>query len=212
MRCLRRTARTPPSAHTESGAPLEKPVQQKTPTPAPSPQKPIHPALQKESPEKIVQKITEKAEDAYYVYAIGWRTLAEALAIAVSAFIIGAASGITGLSYWGLLGGIAVGVTVGLTWKNFYFAVISAPLGAIFGLALGILLPFFGLPWGIPILITIFSAWGAKLGGSPRPNFKYRNWWEKARPFLGGFGGFIFSLLGLMLGLGIEKMISNLFA
>ena len=190
------------------GAPLEIPVVSSRKTAKPIPVKPIHPASRTKHPEEIAQKIGEKAEDAYYVYAVGWRTLGESLAIAVSAFIIGVASGATVMEYWGILGGVAVGVAVGLTWKSFYIALISAPLGTFIGLVIGAIPLFFGWPKALPITTTIFAIIGARLGGRPRPDYKFRNWWEKARPYLGGLGGFIFGLLGILLGLGIEKVIS----
>ena len=188
------------------GAPIEKPVTLKVVKP--TPKKSIHPTLEEKHPEEIAQKIGEKVEDAYYVYAVGWRTFAEALAISIAAFIIGVASGATGLGYWGLLGAIAVGVTVGLTGKMFYLALISAPLGAFIGLGIGFVPLLLGFEKALPVSVTIFAAWGAILGGRRRVDFKDRNWWEKARPFLGGLGGAFFGFLGLLLGLGIEKALS----
>ncbi len=64
----------------------------------------------------------------------------------------------------------------------------------------------FGAAWGMPLSVTIFSVVGAVLGGRRRADFKYRNWWEKARPLLGGVGGILFGILGILLGLGIAKL------
>ncbi len=191
------------------GAPLEKPVAPKVVKPAPK--KPIHPALKEKRPEEIAQKIGEKVEDAYYVYAVGWRTFAEALAIAVATFIIGVASGATGLAYWGLLCTVAVGVAVGLTGKMFYLALISAPLGALIGLGIGAVPLILGMPKILPVSMTLFAVLGAILGGRRRTDFKYRNWWEKARPFLGGVGGLLFGFLGTLLGIGIQQILARLF-
>ncbi len=191
------------------GAPLEKLVAPKIIKPAPK--KPIHPALKEKRPEEIAQKIGEKVEDAYYVCAVGWRTFAEALAIAVATFITGVASGATGLAYWGLLGTVAVGVAVGLTGKMFYLALISAPLGALIGLGIGAAPLMLGMPKILPVSMTLFAVWGAVLGGRRRTDFKYRNWWEKARPFLGGVGGLLFGFLGTLLGIGIQQMLARLF-
>ena len=189
------------------GAPIGKPITPKVVKP--TLKKSIHPALEEKGPEEIARKIGEKVEDAYYVYAVGWRTFAEALAIAVAAFIIGVASGATGLGYWGLIGAIATGVAVGLAGKMFYLALISAPLGAFIGLGVGFAPLILGFEQALPISVTIFAAWGAVVGGRRRANFKDRNWWEKARPFLGGLGGALFGFLGVLLGLGIEKMFAN---
>ncbi len=191
------------------GAPLEKLVAPKIVKPLPK--SPIHPALKEKRPEEIAQKIGEKVEDAYYVYAVGWRTFAEALAIAVATFIIGVASGATGLAYWGLFGTVAVGVAVGLTRKMFYLALISAPLGALIGLGIGAVPLILGMPKILPVSMTLFAVLGAVLGGRRRTDFKYRNWWEKARPFLGGVGGLLFGFLGTLLGIGIQQMLARFF-
>ena len=53
-----------------------------------------------------------------------------------------------------------------------------------------------------------FAVLGAVLGGSRHQSGAELNWWEKSRPFLGAGGGFIFGLLGVIIGIGIRKLSS----
>jgi len=155
--------------------------------------------------------IGEKVEDAYLAalgtYSIAWRTAAEGIAIAVAAFIIGTAGGAAGIGFLGALGGIFVGIAVGLTQKNFYITLVSAPGGAISGLLVGSIFWVFGNPKIFPVIVILFSVFGAIFGGRPKLVFARRNWWEKLRPFLGGLGGLIFAALGSALGWGILSAI-----
>jgi hypothetical protein len=165
---------------------------------------------QKHPEEKFI-KAGEKVEDAYFTvlntYAIAWRTVAEAIAIAVAAFIIGVAGGAVGIGFLGVLGGIALGIAVGLTQKHFYITLISAPAGALMGLGLGAVFWVLGNPKIFPLIVGLFSIFGAVIGGRRRRSFSHINWWEKLRPFLGGLGGLAFSALGAALGWGISSTI-----
>ena len=162
-------------------------------------------------PEDELKKVGEKVDDAYFTvlntYAIAWRTVAEAIAIAVSAFIIGAAGGAAGAGFLGILGGIALGIAVGLTRKNFYITLVSAPGGSMIGLLVGAISWVIGIPKTYPLIVTLFAFLGAVVGGRRRTAFAHRNWWEKLRPFLGALGGLAFSALGSALGWGILSTI-----
>jgi hypothetical protein len=179
--------------------------------------KPVKTAAEKpkpaKSPENEIRKVGEKADEAYFTvmntYAIAWRTVGEAIAIAVAAFIIGVTGGVVRMGFVGILGAIAVGVAVGMTHKNFYFVIASAPGGALIGLAASAVFWIAGQPRMGIILVTIGAIVGAIWGGRRRHPFSQRNWWEKLRPVLGALGGLGFGILGLLLGLGIAG-IANL--
>jgi len=163
-------------------------------------------------PFQEIQDAGEKAEEAYFTimntYSIAWRTVGEAMAIAVSGFIIGAAGGATGMSLWGVVGAVMVGIAVGMTKKNFIPVVLSAPGASILGLLLGGLFWISGNPGMMVFSVSILAFLGAILGGQRRGGYQSMNWWEKARPFLGGFGGLGFGLLGMILGILITKTIT----
>jgi hypothetical protein len=76
------------------------------------------------------------------------------------------------------------------------------------------------IPWvlgGSPKVMIycagIFAIIGAVIGSRRNLSFGRRNWWEKARPFLGGLGGFACGLLGALIGWGviytIEALVGN---
>ncbi len=163
--------------------------------------------------EANLTQIGEKADEAYFtvmsVYAIAWRTVGEAIAIAVAAFIIGTAGGAAGMGFLGVLGAIGLGIAVGVTRKNIYFTLASAPLGTILGLLIGGVFWVMGSPFLLIFLTTGCGIAAAMIGGQPKTAFKRRNGWEKARPFLGALGGLGFGLIGLVLGLGLSGL-SNL--
>jgi len=162
--------------------------------------------------ETELRKATDKADEAYFTvmntYAIAWRTVGEAIAIAIAAFIIGVTGGAVQMGFVGVLGAIGVGIAVGLTQKNFYFVIGSAPGGALIGLAISAIFWIGGQPKIGVLVVTICAILGAILGGRRRYPFSQRNWWEKLRPVLGALGGLGFGILGLLLGLGIAGVAS----
>jgi hypothetical protein len=162
-------------------------------------------------PEIDISKVGEKIDEAYFtvlnIYTVAWRTLAEAIAIAVGAFIIGAAGGVARAGFLGILGGIALGIAVGLTQKNFYITLISAPVGAMIGLGVGAIFWVAGISKIFPLIVTLLSIVGAIMGGKQRPVLNRKNWWERLRPFFGALGGLAFGLLGMLLGWGILSTI-----
>ena len=173
--------------------------------------KPVKDIRPSKKPEEDLRKIGEKVDDAYFIalntYDIAWRTVAEAIAISVSAFIIGAAGGAAGVGFLGVLGGIALGIAVGLTQKNFYITLISAPGGAMIGLVMGAIFWVTGSSKIYPVIAALFAILGAMIGGRRQAAFTRRNWWEKLRPFFGALGGLVFGLLGSALGWGILSTI-----
>jgi hypothetical protein len=174
-----------------------------------------------EEPEQIqsedIQKAAEKADDLYFMawntYAIAWRTVGEAIAIALTGFILGFVGGATESIFPGILGATLVGLAVGVTRKQFYIVLISAPAGLLLGLGFGAAIWFLG---GVPQVMVytglVFAITGAFIGGRRSLPFKHRNCWEKSRPFLGALGGFVFGILGSLIGWGIVAGIQSLLA
>ena len=193
------------------GGPLTRPKVDLEPkfTPVQSSEKP------KPDQSEDVKKAAEKADELYFIawntYAIAWRTVGEAIAIALTGFILGFVSGATQVIFPGVLGAVLVGLAVGLTHKQFYIALISAPAGLLLGLGLGAAIWFLG---GAPQVMVytglVFAIAGAVLGERRSLPFRRRNCWEKARPFLGALGGFVFGVLGALLGWGISAGIQSL--
>ena len=192
------------------GAPIEKPKPPKPKTKKSQkiPTKPDDKAIQD------MKAVGEKADDVYFTvmntYAIAWRTIGEVIAIAISATIIGLAGGATEMRAVGVLGAILVGIAVGLTRKNFYIVLISAPAGAIIGLIIGAIFWLFISPKIMVFIVVILSIVGAILGGKYKQPFRRRNLWEKIRPFLGGLGGLAFGVIGMLVGWGVSAAITEL--
>ncbi len=172
---------------------------------------PVRPKPEKR-PEDELRKVGEKVDKAYFTvlntYTIAWRTVGEVIAISVAGFIIGVAGGATGMGLWGVVGAVFIGIAVGLTQKNFYIVLVSAPGGALLGLGIGAIIWIMGAPGALPFIVTVCAVLGAFIGGKRRTVFDHHNWWEKLRPFLGALGGFLFGFLGVLLGLGIQGVIS----
>jgi len=157
-----------------------------------------------------VQNLVDEVDDVYFTimktYSIAWRTAGEAAAIAITSLIIGITAGSADLSFWGVLGSVLVGIAVGMTRKRFLLALFSAPAGTMLGLFCGALFWVRGYS-GVIVFVEIgFAVLGAVLGGSRNQGGKDRNWWEKSRPFLGAAGGFLFGLLGVIIGIGLRKL------
>jgi hypothetical protein len=172
-------------------------------------------AKPEELPTEDILKIGEKADDVYFTilntYAIAWRTVGEAISIALTGFILGFVGAVTGMYFPGVLGAVLVGMAVGLTRKQFYLVLISAPAGLLLGLGFGALSWMIGGEPQIMVFTGLVGAViGAVLGGRRNPPFGQRNCWEKARPLLGAMGGLAFGLLGTFLGWGIASVIRTL--
>jgi len=187
------------------GAPLEKPA----PEPPAQAQKPGGqlPPVQKEFTTQDLRKAGETAEEVYSralgAYSLAWRTLGEALAIGVAAFILGLAGAATRQAVLGVAAGVVLGALVGVTTKNFWLTIFGAPLGALAGAALWL------LPWALGagaggVLYTAFglAVLGAILGQRRLNGPKGR--YERLRPWLGAAGGLLFALLGALLGAGLD--------
>ncbi len=178
------------------GAPLASLV---TNTPQRSTPPPVQPTSPSVDPVKLsqaqenVEKIEEVVQQGRYLYAILWRTVAEAFSIAVSTLLLGIIAG--GIERWwlGVLAGTILGIVVGFANKPYWLAAISAPGGVIFGTLFW--LPVWLISGNLPGMLASASFFGlltAALGSRKRPD----NGWEKIRPLLGGLGGFLFASLG----------------
>ena len=166
-------------------------------------------------PTETIKDASEKADELYFTlwntYAIAWRTLGEAISIALCGFILGFVGGATGIVFPGIFGAILVGLAVGLTRKQFYIVLISAPAGLLLGLGIGAAIWFLG--GGPQVMVytgMVFAAIGAVLGGRRSLPFGRRNCWEKSRPLLGALGGLSFGVIGAIIGWGIVSGIQTL--
>lgn len=153
-----------------------------------------------------IQKVLQSA--AGFAYSIAWRTAAEAIAIGIVAFSLGVIGAITNLGVGAFLGALLVGGAIGSVVKNFWFTLFSAPMGALAGFLLGVLLSSAG---GDPRLFVVSTSLIAILGailGGRRPTNS--GWWQRFRPLLGVLGAAIFVILGLIMGEGLQQL-SKLF-
>ena len=129
------------------------------------------------------------------------RTAAEATAIAFSSFTIGYYSGATHNGLIALAGGLVIGLMVGLAVKRPIGALLSAPLGVIIGLiAAKLLQPSFpALPLHA-LLALVVGALAAIIGSRRGSSNTIGKWYGRFRPFLGMTGGFLFAMLGYVIG------------
>jgi len=129
------------------------------------------------------------------------RTTAEAAAIAFSSFMVGYLSGMNNNGLIALAGGLVIGLMVGLAVKRPIGALLSAPLGTLLGLLAGNLLqpslPAFPLP---ALLSLIGGALLAIIGSRRSSGNVVAKWYGRFRPFLGMVGGFMFAMLGYVIG------------
>ena len=130
------------------------------------------------------------------------RTLAESLAIAVAAVIIGfsagsAADGNTPFALIAIAGGALVGLSVGLVIKRSMFVLFSAPFGALAGvlLAMAFGLNASGSVW-LPLCATAAACVLALLGGRRNASAGMFRVYQRVRPWLGLLGGVVFALIG----------------
>lgn len=178
--------------------------------PAPVPASPVEPAPAAEIDElaKGAEKLVQGAAGAYSLF---WRTLGEALGIAVSCLVLGLFGGAIGAGGWALLACAAVGLGVGLTTKPFWLSALSAPLGALFGALIGLAIWLAGVR--IPVAALLPAAGMALLaaivGGSRGGVYPG---WQRLRPILGLLGGLIFGVGGVLLGWLLQRGVQFLFS
>ncbi len=134
------------------------------------------------------------------------RSVAEGVAIVISAFLIGLNSGnaiinLNGPTPYILvagIGGALLGLVVGSVNKRLLFTLLSAPFGAVLGTIVAITLS--GLlprgPWG-GLLTFSGSVTFALLGGKRSGG---NGCYQRIRPVLGLVGGLLFGLLGFAAG------------
>lgn len=129
------------------------------------------------------------------------RTAAEATSIALSSFLIAYFATASNNGWLGLFGGVLIGLMVGLVVKRPLGVLFSAPLGTVLGLIAGTLLQnsLPGLPL-TPLLALIGGSVLAVLGGRRNSSNVVSKWYGRFRPFLGMMGGFVFALLGVLIG------------
>jgi hypothetical protein len=180
------------------------------PLPGPKPW-PIKPKItsysrERKSPLQNERQVAEGVDKAYKtvmtVYGTFWRTLAEVAVIAMVGFAMGFIGALAGQPFLGVICALLVGVSVGLTIKNYYITLASAPIGTLLGAVISCGGYFLGLRGIWILIITAVCAILASVIGGVRLPYTQRNWWEKLRPFLGALGGLLFGLLGMSIGMG----------
>lgn len=154
------------------------------------------------------EKIDKVSHSALYLYSTFWRTLAEAIVIALVSFGLGAAGGATGQALGGVLTALVVGALVGWAVKISYLTYLSAPTGFAVGAGLCVVVYLLGVPPGVMVYVLAAFSGAAALVGGRRISWRRRNGWEKARPFLGALGGLGFGLLGMGIGLGLRAALA----
>jgi len=142
----------------------------------------------------------EAATKVARVYSHFWRSVIEALVIALVGFAIGFTGALVGYPLVGITGAFFLGLSVGLTIKYPLLTLFSAPLGLFAGSLMSIAAFFLKAPPISYILLMTFCACiAALLGGASLP-MVLRTKWQKIRPFLGAVGGLVFGILGSLLG------------
>lgn len=191
--------------------PTEKPVS------VPKPAKPAAAAKSvAQPPGEGIRQAAQRADELYHLawrgYALVWRTVAEALAIAVCALTVGMLGGMFKQGFTAVLGGLLLGAVVGSVRKSWIWSLLSAPLGLLAGILLW--LPAWALgagPRGIMFSALVFAIIGALLGGR-RERWQRRGGWEQTRPFLGAAGGGALAVVGLLIGMALRVLFVRIFA
>ncbi len=164
-----------------------------------------------ETAKKVGKEADHFSLQAWGFYGLLWRTVAEAVTIAVVSFGLGVIGGATSLPFWGIVLGISFGVLVGFVFKSYLWLLVGTPIGFVIGAVIGILLSLFGFgPKIILIIVFVFSSLSVYIGGQFK-NSKQKNRYEKFRPYLGGAGGLVFSLIGMGIGLGLSALVNQLY-
>ena len=164
-----------------------------------------------ETAKKVGKDADELSKQVWGLYGLFWRTIGEAITIAVVSFGLGVIGGATSLPVWGIIAGITFGILVGIVIKSYLWLLVGTPIGFIIGAVVGILLSVLGLgPTIILFVVFLFSSFSVFIGGHIRKP-RQKNIYEKIRPLLGGIGGFIFSLIGVGIGLGLAALVTQLY-
>lgn len=134
------------------------------------------------------------------------RTLAEAIAIAVAAIVVGVNSGSVARNNYlpllmlALVGGGLIGLCVGSVTKRFLFSLLSAPVGALLGSVTGVLLQLNKTTFPWMALLSLAGAVLLALLGGKRAAATKLACYQRARPWLGLAGGLLFGLIGFAAG------------
>ena len=193
------------------GAPLEAPA----PPPVIQPVQPAFRPAQATSPfgSTDSQKLQDGAQQverlyagATSIYRTAWSITGDAIAIAIVAFILGIAGGATGMRIWGVLGAMLVGLIIGYAEQSFWMTIVASPVAALVGIGLGAIVWASGAgPKGMVFIATGLACIGALVGSRRRTAPLGCS--AAVRPLLGAAGGFLFALLGLLIGLAIHALL-----
>jgi hypothetical protein len=184
------------------GAPLDAPVPQ--PVSRPEPVQQLFQPFQTKSPfdsadsQKLqagAQQVEQLYAGAASAYRAVWSITSDAIAIAMTAFILGAVSG-----------AMLVGLLVGYTEQSFWVNVIASPAGALVGIVGWAIVWAAGAgPKGMVFVATGLACIGALVGARRRTTPLGCS--AFVRPVLGAAGGFFFALLGLAIGWAINAVL-----
>ncbi len=194
------------------GAPLEAPAAQPVVQPVQQAFRPVQTTSPFSSTDtaRKVQDGAQQAEklftNATAIYHTAWSITGDAIAIAIVAFILGVAGGATNMKLWGVLGAMLVGLFIGYADQSFWMTILAAPAGALAGIVVGAFLWGLGAgPKSMVFIATALACVGALIGS--RPHTARLGCTAAIRPLLGAGGAFFFSLLGLLIGMGIRAVL-----
>jgi len=152
------------------------------------------------------QQVERLYAGASRAYRTAWSVTGDAIAIAVVAFALGMIGGATGMGFWGIAGAALVGLIIGYAEQSFWLTVIAAPVATLVGIAAWALAWAAGAgPRGMVFTATGLACIAALIGSRRRTT--PMGCGGTVRPVLGALGGFVFALVGLLVGLAIHAVV-----
>jgi hypothetical protein len=152
------------------------------------------------------QQVERLYAGATRAYRTAWSVTGDAIAIAIVAFGLGMIGGATGMGLWGIAGAALVGLIIGYAEQSFWLTVIAAPVATLIGIAAWAFAWAAGAgPRGMVFTATGLACIGALIGSRRRTT--PMGCGGTVRPALGAFGGIVFALLGLLIGLAIRAIL-----
>lgn len=164
----------------------------------------LEPSIDTPDPSDELEQVQKVLQVAGATYGVIWRTIGEAIAVAIVAFGLGILGALTDVGPGALLGAVLMGAAVGWVVKGFWPTLLGAPLGALIGTILGGLIWVSGGdPRWVVVATSLAAISGAVLGGR---RSSAMNWWERFRPLFGALGAGFFALWGLFIGESLQQI------
>ena len=152
------------------------------------------------------QQVERFYAGATRAYRKAWSVTGDAIAITIVAFALGMIGGATGMGVFGVAGAALVGLIIGYAEQSFYLTILAAPVATLVGIAAWALAWALGAgPRGMVFTATLFASIGALVGARRRTT--PMGCGGTVRPVLGALGGFVVSLVGLLIGLAIHAVL-----